>query len=106
MKKTILMSMLATVIFTTSAMADDDDFDLEPMCKVVVCNKIERFSLDIWSHVKDAMGETCMEVVIPKRQAIEGEKLTDESRWYQGSSFNPTKRSITRVNKVLKCQKD
>lgn len=105
MKKFILISTYALAALTTPAMADDD-FDLEPMCKVEVCNKIERFSLDIWSHVRDSMGETCMEIIIPKRQAIVGEKLSDESRWYQGSSFNPTKRSVTRVKNVLKCQKD
>lgn len=76
----------------------------EPVCEVNLCNKIERFSLDIWSHVKDSIGETCFDAILPKSEAIEGNVLSSESRWYQGSNFNPTKKSVTRVNKVLSCQ--
>jgi len=101
MKKMILaVLMLAT---TQSAMASAD-FTQEPMCRVQVCNKIERFSLSIWSHVKDSMGETCMNIVVPKSEAVVDSVLSDESRWYQGSSINPTKRSVTRIKQVLECQ--
>lgn len=101
MKKMLLVVlMLAT---TQSAMAAGD-FTQEPMCRVQVCNKIERFSLSIWSHVKDSMGETCMNIVVPKSEAVVDSVLSDESRWYQGSSINPTKRSVTRIKQVLECQ--
>lgn len=103
--RNIILASVAFAALTSFAHAEEDDFDLEPMCKVEVCNKIERFSLDIWSHMKDSMGKTCMDIVIPKSQAVVGEKLSDESRWYQGSSINPTKRSVTRVSKIYKCQK-
>lgn len=76
--------------------------DKEEMCKVTVCNKLERFSLSLTSHIKDALGETCFEAVIPKEQAALGNILREESRWYQGS-FNPTKSSVTRVSEVHKC---
>jgi hypothetical protein len=75
----------------------------EPVCRVKVCNKIERFSLDPWSHIKDSMAETCFEVVLPKDQAVVGKVLSDESRWYQGSTMNPTKRSVTKVKEVYQC---
>lgn len=96
---------IISLLFISPAFAGDN-FDIEPMCKVKVCNKIERFSLDIFAHMRDNMGETCMDVIIPKSEAHVGNKLSDESRWYQGSSINPTKRSVTRVTEVYKCQKD
>lgn len=76
----------------------------EPMCEVRVCNKISRFSLNIWSHVKDSLGEVCDTVVLPKSQSYVGNVLSSESRWWQGSSINPTKKSVTRVDQVLECQ--
>lgn len=103
--KKLTIALLA-MAFVASAHAEDDDFQTEPMCKVEVCNKIERFSLSIWSHMKDSMGETCIDTVIPKKDAQVGNILSEESRWYQGSSINPTKKSVTRVSQVYKCQKD
>lgn len=101
MKKLILAALL--VVTAQNAMAAGD-FTQEPMCRVQACNKIERFSLSIWSHVKDSMGETCMNIVVPKSEAVVDSVLSDESRWYQGSSINPTKRSVTRIKQVLECQ--
>jgi len=75
----------------------------EPTCRVQVCNKIERFSLSIWSHMKDSMGETCFEASLPKSEAVAGKVLDSQSRWYQGRSINPTKKSVTRVKKVISC---
>lgn len=99
--KTILMALILAG-FSTATHAQD--FTQEPLCKVQVCNKIHRVSLDLWSHIKDNMGETCTTVILPKSQAQVGYTLSDESRWYQGSSINPTKRSVTRVKQVLECQ--
>lgn len=50
------------------------------------------------------MGETCFDVVIPANEAQVGNVLSSDSRWYQGSSFNPTKKSVTRVSQVYECQ--
>lgn len=105
MKNVLLASAMMFSVLAFSAHAEDDDFTSEPLCKVQICNKIERFSLDIFAHMRDSMGEVCSDIVIPKSQAIVGNKLSDESRWYQGSSINPTKRSVTRVTEVYKCQK-
>lgn len=77
-------------------------FASDQVCEVRVCNKIERVSLNIWSHVKDDLGKTCFNVVLPADQAKEGHILSAESRWYQGS-FNPTKESVTKVVEVLSC---
>lgn len=103
--KKLTIALLA-MAFGAASHAEDDDFQTEPMCKVEVCNKIERFSLSIWSHMKDSMGEACIDTVIPKKDAQVGNILSEESRWYQGSSINPTKKSVTRVSQVYKCQKD
>lgn len=73
------------------------------MCEVQICNKLERFSLDIFSHIKDSLGETCFNVMMPKGEAVEGKELSSESRWYQGS-FNPTKKSVTSIKKVYHCE--
>ena len=72
-------------------------------CRVKICNKLERFTLDLWSHIKDKAGETCFEAVIPKEDAVVGKVLDQQSRWYQGSSINPTKKSVTRVKQVIAC---
>lgn len=76
----------------------------EPMCTVKVCNKIERFSLSPWSHMKDSFGEQCFDTVMPKSQAVVGNVLSSDSRWYQGSSINPTKKSVTKVKEVGVCK--
>lgn len=75
----------------------------EPMCHVKVCNKLERFTLSISSMIKDKLSEACFEMDLPKSQAIEGHKLSSESRWWQGSHLNPTKKSVTRVKTVYGC---
>jgi hypothetical protein len=75
----------------------------EPMCRTRVCNRIERFSLDLWSHIKDRAGETCFEIHIPKSEAVVGKVLDSDSRWYQGSHFNPTKKSVTKIKAVYEC---
>lgn len=93
MKKLIVMTMLCVV----SAMAS-----AEPMCQVRVCNKLSRFSLDPFKHLKDHMGKVCFDAVLPKSQAVQGATLSSESRWYQGS-FNPTKKSVTYVDSVKSC---
>lgn len=102
MKKKIFIA--AVIAFISSAAVADDDFSVEPVCKVQACNKIERFSLNPFSHLRDSMGETCLDAIIPKSQAVVGNILNEESRWWQGSSINPTKKSVTRVTKIYKCQ--
>lgn len=76
----------------------------EQICQVNVCNKIERVSLNLWSHIKDSAGEACFQAVLPKSEAVEGKILSSESRWYQGSNINITKKSVTRVKQVFSCQ--
>lgn len=75
----------------------------EVNCAVKVCNRIERLSLKLWSHFKDNAGETCFEVIVPKGKAVVGTVLSSGSRWYQGS-FNPTKKSVTKVREVYGCE--
>ncbi|MBL5841395.1 hypothetical protein I4U30_24385, partial [Enterobacter asburiae] len=50
--KKLTIALLAMVFVGAVHAEEDDDFQTEPMCKVEVCNKIERFSLSIWSHMK------------------------------------------------------
>jgi hypothetical protein len=71
-------------------------------CDVVVCNKLERFTLSPWSMVKDKFGESCFPALLAKEDAVVGKQLSAESRWYQGS-FNPTKKSVSRVKEVKTC---
>ncbi len=71
-------------------------------CDVTVCNKLERVTLSPWSMLKDSMGETCMPALLAKSDAVTGKVLDSSSRWYQGS-FNPTKKSVTRVKSVGAC---
>jgi hypothetical protein len=72
-------------------------------CEVTVCNRIERFSLDPFSHLKDRWGESCSPGLLAKKDAVVGKELSSDSRWYQGSTINPTKKSVTRVKSVGKC---
>lgn len=60
--------------------------------------------LDPFSYLKDQLGETCMDIIVPKSKAVAGSVLSAESRWWQGS-FNPTKQSVTRIKRVYVCQK-
>ena len=71
-------------------------------CEVEICNKLKRISLDLWSHLKDEMGKVCMPGVVPKDKAVQGLEIDSKSKWYQGT-FNPTKRSVTYVNKIYAC---
>lgn len=91
------MKYLFMFLLVATAMAD------EPTCKVQICNRIERFSLNPFSHLKDKWGENCFDTSIPKTDAVENKILNTESRWYQGKTWNPTKKSVTRVKKVYSC---
>lgn len=75
------------------------------MCEVKVCNKLERFTMSFSKMWKDSMGEVCFDALVSKADAVEGKVLSQESRWYQGSSFNPSKKSVTRVRTVYNCTK-
>ncbi|AEV89651.1 hypothetical protein OBP_214 [Pseudomonas phage OBP] len=99
MKKLILA---VCVLATVSAQAAVDPQPTQ-MCRVEVCNKLERVTLSVSKWISDSMGETCFDITMPKSEAIPGSVLSSESRWYQGS-FNPTKKSVTRVSRVLECQ--
>jgi hypothetical protein len=72
-------------------------------CEVTICNKISRFSLDPWAHIRDALGEVCMPATIEKKYAKEGERLHAESKIWQGESINITRESVTKVKKVNSC---
>lgn len=96
MKKIILS--LCLFVLTVSVQVEAGE-----ICKVQVCNKIERFSLNPMSHIRDSIGESCSDVIVPKDEAVVGRQISAESRWYQGS-FNPTKESVTRVKKVYQCK--
>ena len=95
MIKQILLGALLTLTALPS--------QAKEVCDVQVCNKLERFTLDPFSMLKDSLGEMCMDATIDSKDAIAGKELSSESRWYQGSNFNPTKRSVTRVKKVYEC---
>lgn len=91
------------VIFIACLIFSQQNFATE-MCEVEICNKLKRFSLSLWSHMKDAMGKTCWTMQMPKEMAVKGKELDSDSRWYQGK-FNPTKRSVTWVESVGECHK-
>lgn len=97
MKKVTLL--LALTLMTASVAQA-----VEPVCDVTVCNRIHRFSLSIWSHIKDSMGEQCFQIRLPKSEAVPGKVLDSQSRWYQGSSMNFTKKSVTTVKSVGMCK--
>jgi hypothetical protein len=97
MKKTILL-LIATLISTQTFAATPPP----GYCEVKVCNKLSRWSLSPWSHIKDKLGETCSTQILAKEDAVEGKVLESNTRFYQGS-FNPTKKSVTKVKEVKKC---
>lgn len=97
MKKTTLL-LIATLISAQSFAATPPP----GYCEVKVCNKLSRISLNPWSHIKDKMGETCSVTLIAKEDAKEGKVLESNTRFYQGS-FNPTKKSVTKVKEVKQC---
>jgi len=77
----------------------------EEMCNVEVCNKLERITFSLTNIIKDKIGESCFMITMPKSEAVEGKVLSSESRWYQGSSINPTKKSVTRIKRIYSCSK-
>lgn len=91
--KTLLLAL--AMFISTASFA-------EPMCEVKICNKLERFTLHPTSIIKDHFGKSCYETKMPQSEAVVGKKLSSNSRWYQGS-FNPTKKSVTRIKSVGKC---
>ncbi len=96
------LACLGAIVF--AATAPSVAFAAPPAgyCDVVVCNKLERFTLSPWSAIKDKMGETCQPAILAKEDAVKGKELSANSRWYQGS-FNPTKKSVNRVKEVNAC---
>lgn len=99
-KKTTLGVLVASALIS-GALTYISTAHATELKTVRICNKIERFSLSIMSHIKDSMGESCFVTKIPAEDAVVGKVLSEESRWYQGSSINPTKSSVTRVTEVL-----
>ncbi|AVJ48193.1 hypothetical protein [Salmonella phage SE131] len=106
MKKALLVAVIGLGVSFGSAASLKDELKNQRLCKVTVCNKIERFSLNPFSHMKDAMGETCSVAILPAEEAEVGHVLSSDSRWYQGSSINPTKKSVTRVAEVHYCDEE
>lgn len=98
-----LFLLVAQVSFARNIPESSGDGASSVLCEVQVCNKLSRFSLNPWSHLKDKIGETCFPVTLRKKDAVVGAVLDSETRFYQGS-FNPTKKSVTRVKKVISCQ--
>jgi len=94
MKKSQLI-LIAAVSLATAAHAGGT-------CQVKVCNKLERYSLSPSNWVSDWMGKTCFDTIVPREKAKKGAVLDSKTKWYQGS-FNPTKKSVTRVAKVYRC---
>lgn len=105
MKKALLVAVIGLGVSFGSAASLKDELKNQRLCKVTVCNKIERFSLNPFTHMRDSFGETCSTVIIPAEDAEVGKVLSSESRWWQGSSINPTKKSVTRVQEVHYCDK-
>lgn len=106
MKKAILVAIIGCGLSFGSMAALKDELKNQRLCKVTVCNKIERFSLNPFSHLRDSMGETCSVAILPAEESEVGHVLSSDSRWYQGSSINPTKKSVTRVAEVHYCDNE
>lgn len=73
----------------------------EEMCDVTLCNKVERFTLNVWKHINDEIGEVCFDALLPKSKAIKGKIVDSEWRGYSG---NFTKNSVTRITNVKECK--
>lgn len=95
--------LVAQVSFARNVPESYGSGESSVLCEVEVCNKLSRFSLNPWSHLKDKIGETCFPVTMRKKDAVVGSVLDSQTRFYQGS-FNPTKKSVTRVKRVISCQ--
>lgn len=106
MKKSLLVAVIGFGLSFNVAASLKDELKNQRLCKVTVCNKIERFSMNPFSHMKDAMGETCSVAILPAEESEVGHVLSSDSRWYQGSSINPTKKSVTRVAEVHYCDSE
>lgn len=72
-------------------------------CDVLICNKLERFTLSIWELAMDKLGEECYQSIVHIDDAIQDKIIDSSTRWYQGNSINITKRSVTRIKEVLEC---
>ena len=96
---------IAIAVLALSVMVPIASAQTQPtkMCNVQVCNKLSRWSLDPFKHIQDKMGEQCFNTMLPQSEAVVGNVLASDSRWYQGS-FNPTKKSVTKVKQVFNCQ--
>lgn len=105
MNKYAVLSIFLFLTLNAQAASLRDEMNSQKLCKVAVCNKLERFSLNPFTHMRDEFGKTCATVVIPEQDAQVGKVLSEESRWWQGSSVNPTKKSVTRVEEVYYCDK-
>lgn len=101
MWKTVTINVLVASAILSGALTYVATAHATELKTVRICNKIERFSLSISAHIKDSWGESCFVTKIPAEDAVVGNVLSEESRWYQGSSINPTKKSVTRVTEVL-----
>lgn len=99
MKKAIFF--ICAMIFIGSVQAQEKQ--PEPLCEVQICNKIERLSLDVFTLINDRAGKVCFDTMLPKSEAVQGAVLKSESRWWQGSTINPTKKSVTRITEVYSC---
>jgi hypothetical protein len=101
-RRFLLLSLVCT--FALSAAFSSTAAAAPPAgyCDVVVCNKLERFTLSPWSAIKDKMGQTCQPAILAEQDAVAGKELSANSRWYQGS-FNLTKKSVNRVQEVKVC---
>lgn len=85
----LLIIVLLTVISITVTAAPPAGY-----CVVTVCNKLEKSTID----------EKCFDTVVRSDEAVAGKILDSSTRWFSGS-FNPTKKSVTRVKQVLACSK-
>ena len=100
----VVMAILFTLIPSTAqaGVTPSEANSESVVCDVRICNKLSRFSLNLWSHMKDSMGETCFDTQVAKKDAVVGKVLDSSTRFYQGS-FNPTKKSVTKVKYVHGC---
>lgn len=96
--------IISALIILAFLIADAKAAQPQEVCTIRVCNKLSRISFSVVKLIKDEIGETCFDVVTTKENAVPGKVLDSQSRWWQGRSFNPTKRSVTRVTKVYGCQ--
>lgn len=102
-KKLLAVTLVLLSVACSPAPVFAESIKTEAFCQVEVCNKLSRISLDPFKHMQDKIGESCSLVWIPKEEAFVGNVLSSESRWYQGS-FNPTKKSVTKVTEVIQCK--